>query len=150
VGGSGDGSRYVPPPPPEIVRRRFNLGAALGGGAWAIVHGLWDTVVVDTALTAVALAGLAMAIRDPSHPEYPRLAMVAPMLAYRTIMGFRGYRWGWRSGRFPSPEEFLAVQRRWRYLGALVSFVVLSLFAEWHALGSPGLSVVIAIVNAGR
>lgn len=139
-GADGDESfEWVGPPPPEIVHARFHFGAAFGGGAWALAHRLYDAAVVDLALVCVAFAGLCRALGAATLADRRRLVLLLPFVAYRILVGVRGYRWAWRSGRFRDPGRFMAVQRLWLFLGAGLLVVVTAAYAIWWSLGCPGL-----------
>lgn len=137
----GDSFEWVGPPPPEIVRTRFHFGAAFGGGAWALAHRLYDAAIVDLALFCVALAALSRALAAPTAADKQRLILLVPFVAYRILVGIRGYRWAWRSGRFRDPGQFMAIQRLWLFLGAGLLVAVTAAYAIWWAAGSPGLEL---------
>jgi len=135
----GNSFQWIGPPPPQIVGFRFHFSAASGGAAWALVHRLCDAAIVDVGLLCVGFAGISAALASATGADKRRLVLLVPLVTYRILVGVRGYRWAWRSGRFRDPEQFMAVQRLWLFLGAGLLVALTAAYAVWWTAGSPGL-----------
>jgi len=92
---------------------KWNWGAFLWGGIWAIGHRLWAKGIIGLLLTLIPLVGIVVGI----------------------VFALKGNRWIWERGGYDSHEELRAKERKWAW--AYLWFV-LAVFAIGFVVGLAG------------
>ncbi len=115
------------PVPPEVARAGFSVAAALGGGVWALAHGLPHLAGLEALIFVAAVviplltaAVIGLAFNPPEGSDLLTAVAVViwtvlffAWLVLRLAMGRHGNVWAWQRRYFNSVAEFRAAQRAW-------------------------------------
>jgi hypothetical protein len=109
------------------IINQWNWGAFLLGPVWSLVNRvafgkvLWVPSIALMCITLLQLTGAPLLFRSEFMEKIYYFVFPIFYVAISLVLGFKGNRWSWETGRWLSIDDFKKSQENWLWAGIIFS-----------------------------